>query len=214
MEYIELIKSISQIIFYVVTMIVAIFTYINARKSILSPVNTEYQKRIFDRLSEITNFICSEFQFGKSEYHLYQLPMEETLKEIVGEYELVKSSIADKGSFDITDFPASKEWIKFSKKYDEVQFDPYIPEKLKEPILKYLSKRADAANIAHCQAVKNFIDYANEHGCSNVINIDNDEIHNYYLVAMEQQNCDVDSLEIEVDKIKENFQKYMESFQP
>ena len=98
-ENIEPIKSISQTVFYIVTTILAVLTYINAKKSILSPVNTEYQKRIFDRLSEVTNFISSEFQMGSPEYYLYQQPMKETLKEIVKEYENLKNKVEDDGNF-------------------------------------------------------------------------------------------------------------------
>lgn len=213
-EILEPIKSVFQTLFYMVTIAVAILTYINAKKSILSPVNTEYQKRIFDRLAEVTSFLCSEFQMGSSEYYLYQLPMEETLKEITDEYERIKNDIEDKNDFHVTDYPVNPEWIKFRKKYDEVQFDPYIPEKLKTPILEYLNKRAESSSIAHNQAVSNFIRDANEESCAYVIKEDSWRLHNYFLEALEQQKCDTETLEPEVNKIKENFQEYMQSFQP
>lgn len=53
--------TLAQIAFYVVGAIVAIPTYRAARRGLLNTVNTEYQKRVMDRLHRLSEDLYSEF---------------------------------------------------------------------------------------------------------------------------------------------------------
>jgi hypothetical protein len=58
----DTILPITQILFYVSAALVAWLTYRSARRGLLSPVNTEYQRRVIDRLSELSTSIWAEFE--------------------------------------------------------------------------------------------------------------------------------------------------------
>jgi len=51
-----------QILFFLVTGAVVILTYINARKSLLNPVHTAYQKLVINKLKELSEELYSEFE--------------------------------------------------------------------------------------------------------------------------------------------------------
>ena len=51
-----------QILFYLVTGTVVILTYNNARKSLLNPVHTAYQKLVINKLKELSEELYSEFE--------------------------------------------------------------------------------------------------------------------------------------------------------
>ena len=53
--------KIVQIAFYAIASIVAILTYRAARRGLLNTVNTEYQKRVMDRLQKLSEDLYSEF---------------------------------------------------------------------------------------------------------------------------------------------------------
>src|SRR5664280_2400993 len=51
----------AQIAFFLTTGTVAVLTYIRARRTVLSTVNAEYQKRVMDRLHQLSNDLYGEF---------------------------------------------------------------------------------------------------------------------------------------------------------
>src|SRR5436190_69152 len=51
-----------QIAFYAIASVVAILTYRAARRGLLNTVNTEYQKRVMDRLQKLSDDLYSEFE--------------------------------------------------------------------------------------------------------------------------------------------------------
>ena len=60
--------KIVQIAFYIVGAIVAILTYRAARRGLLNTVNTEYQKRVMDRLHKLSEDLYSEFDPSSETY--------------------------------------------------------------------------------------------------------------------------------------------------
>ena len=95
-------KNLAQIGFWLGALILAFLTYRNARKTLLSPVNTEYQKRIFDSLVNISERLFSELKMGKSQHWIRQRPMKDALAEICEEWENNKDSV-EKSGLELTD---------------------------------------------------------------------------------------------------------------
>jgi hypothetical protein len=53
--------TIVEIVFFLVTGTVVILTYVNARKSLLNPVHTEYQMLVINKRRELSEELYSEF---------------------------------------------------------------------------------------------------------------------------------------------------------
>ena len=65
---IDTLSKIVQISFYIVVGLTAVLTYISAKKGLLNTVNTEYQKKVINRLEEISKAekmvsLCCEFSY-------------------------------------------------------------------------------------------------------------------------------------------------------
>ena len=60
--------QIVQILFYITVGSVAVMTYIKAKNGLLNAVNTEYQKRVMDRLAEVSSYLYSEFDWTTDDF--------------------------------------------------------------------------------------------------------------------------------------------------
>jgi len=52
---IDVILKLVQIAFYLTAAIIAVLTYLKAIRGLLSPVNTEYQKKVIERLGMVSD---------------------------------------------------------------------------------------------------------------------------------------------------------------
>src|SRR5690606_12654289 len=168
----ETIKSVSQIAFWVSAIVLALLTYLNAKKTLLSPVNTEYQKRIFDTLTRLNERLCSELKIGDERHFVRQLHMREALEEICHEWKSNRASVEQYG-LDLPDWPASKEWYEFYSLADDVRYTLFLPQELKDKTIAYLEERASAAEYAHNYAVKEYIEMVNRNKSFEELSPDN-----------------------------------------
>ena len=63
----EILKLV-QITFYVVAGTLGILTYLSAKKGLLNTVNTEYHKRAFDKIENLSQELLSEFDPKSENY--------------------------------------------------------------------------------------------------------------------------------------------------
>ena len=57
-----------QIIFYITASVITVLTFIKAKNGLLNSVNTEYQKRVMDRLASLSNELYDEFDPDSESY--------------------------------------------------------------------------------------------------------------------------------------------------
>ena len=207
-------KNLVQIGFWLGALILAYLTYRNARKTLLSPVNTEYQKRIFDSLVSISERLFSELKIGKSQHWIRQRPMKDALKEICQEWENNKDSVEQYG-LELTDWPAATDWYEFHSLADEVRYELFLPEVLREKIVRYLEDRANAAEYAHNYAVQKFVEETNRTRRYNTLSVDNFiDIENFYAKGMEEAKMSIDEIHQRNKDLMNDFVLYIKSFDP
>src|SRR5690349_6251808 len=68
--------------FYIVGAIIAILTYRAARRGLLNSVNTEYQKRVMDRLQKLSEELYSEFDPSSPNYWARSNPMRDAMQQM------------------------------------------------------------------------------------------------------------------------------------
>ncbi|ADU65735.1 hypothetical protein Selin_1000 [Desulfurispirillum indicum S5] len=210
----ESVKNLTQIIFWCGALILAYLTYRNARKTLLSPVNTEYQKRVFDSLTSISERLFSELKIGSDEHWIKQRPMKEVLDEICREWDRDRSSILEHG-LELVVWPAAKDWCIFNSLADEVRYEIFLPERLRNKIICYLEYRAESAKFAHDYAVIKYIESINENRSYDQISIDNFiDIENYYIDGMGKMNLSFEQITQRNQEILCEITKYVRSFDP
>src|SRR5579863_667800 len=80
-KYGDLLKFV-QIGFYTIAAIVAILTYRAARRGLLNTVNTEYQKRVMDRLQKLSEDLYSEFDPSSPTHWATRHPVHDAIRAI------------------------------------------------------------------------------------------------------------------------------------
>ena len=210
----ELVKGIVQVAFWIGALILAFLTYLNAKKTLLSPVNTEYQKRVFDSLTQLSERLFSELKIGAQDGLRYQRPMKEALVEICNKWEENKKSVEEFG-LDLIEFPVSSDWFKFEKLADEVRFDLCVPVELKSTILSHLKERADASCYAHGFAVTEFVKQVNAEKSYHELSVDNFvDIENFYIEGMESAGMGGEEIYRKNQELMKEFILYIQSFDP
>ena len=71
-----------QIAFWLVSGTVVVLTYLKARKSVLSTVNSEYQKRVMDRLQKLSEQLYEEFDMDSDEHWSKKDPIRTGIEDI------------------------------------------------------------------------------------------------------------------------------------
>lgn len=74
--------KIFQIGFYVTASIIAVLTFVKAKNGLLNSVNTEYQKRVMERLSDLSDEIWEEFDFSSANHWSKNKALDEVLERI------------------------------------------------------------------------------------------------------------------------------------
>lgn len=210
----ESIKNFVQIVFWCGALTLAFLTHRNAKKTLLSPVNTEYQKRIFDSLARISERLFSELKMGDSQHWIRRRPMKEALNEICQEWKNNKESIRQYG-LKLTDWPAARDWYDFHSIADEVRYELFLPDSLRNKLIVYLEERAESAQYAHNHAIQKFVEQVNANQSFEDLSVDNFiEIENFYIEGMEEMKMSVDHIYRRNEEIMEEIIKYVRSFDP
>jgi len=179
-----------------------------------SPVNTEYQKRIYDTLTRINERLCSELKIGDERHFVRQLHMRQALEEICHEWKSNGASVEQYG-LDLPDWPASKEWYEFHSLADDVRYTLFLPQELKDKTIAYLEERASAAEYAHNYAVKEYIEMVNRNKSFEELSPDNFiDIENLYKEGMAKSGMGVDQIHEYNEALLQAFIKYVQSFDP
>ncbi|PKH08179.1 hypothetical protein [Moritella sp. Urea-trap-13] len=134
------IKDLVQIVFWIFASSITFLTYRNINKSLLSPVNTEYQKRVLENLSVLSNKLFSELKSGTQDYRGHSLQMQPIWKQMQSLYIEDKDSTRENG-IDILDINITSEFLFSQNLADEVRYDPFIPNEIREAVTTYLDCR-------------------------------------------------------------------------
>ena len=130
-----------QTVFYSVGALIAVLTYKAAMKSWLLPTNTEYQKKVMERLSKLAEDLLQEFDpnFHQS---LNRQSYIESAKYIYNEYIRLKDKIEIKQYEKVApiSIPFLKDVLRWSELLRSVRSDPFIPENIREKVVDLLEK--------------------------------------------------------------------------
>jgi len=210
----QLIKDYAQIAFWVVATGLALLTYINAKKSIFSSVNTEYQKRAFASLEKISAQLFlypdNEIRFN---HLLVEFPMEREYKRFQQAYQENPLRIQVCG-LDDSQFSHPLEWEILTTLKNSVECDIFLPEEVRKPILELLSSRCNASFNAHVEALSSYIKYMQESGNYESLKeeIYSMELKNYYIDSLEDQGFGVDSAHVWNKTVFGIISLYVENF--
>ena len=135
-DYLKLV----QIGFYATLAIVAVLTYLKAKKTLLSSINTEYHKQVINALIELSNELYSEFDENSDTYWLNSRGIDDVVNEINEEFIKYKDDILTSGKFEggilISDI--EKRLMTLIRRYKS---EPLLPETIRQGTIDLLENR-------------------------------------------------------------------------
>lgn len=202
-----------QIAFYVVAGTVAVLTYRSARRGLLNSVNTEYKKRVMDRLAKLSEQIFAEFD-ASSEHHWIKKKSAAT--EAV---ELIHEDFLSDEPENFYDgefhggIPVADEQARQAQFIESVKTDPFIPEHIREEVVQFFQRRLDAYRSASIEILEQ---YCHDLAAGKYKPDDDNKhwIHNEINSRLYAEDVGIGQAQNRVHELRLLIQKYMESFDP
>lgn len=149
--------KISQIAFYAVAGTVAVLTFRGAKRGLLNTVNTEYQKRVMDRLAALADDLQREFDPTSPEWWARDLPVKRVVQLVNAEFLERRDEILKKGEFR-GGIPCSTDWERLHNFVGRIRSDPFLPRSIRAAVVDLLANRADVIHEAHMEIVSRYMD--------------------------------------------------------
>lgn len=204
----------SQIAFFVVAGTVAVLTYLKAKKGLLNTVNTEYQKRVIDRLSTVSDELLDEFDAESERYWVKQQYVKKLVerfhKESIGEREqyLAMKEPKPMGT------PIGEEEHHLAFLLEKWKTDPFLPKKIRDEVVDLLDNRLTVLRLVHREELLRYGEKLAQGKHWETIDDNWGWIHNKINDQLYQRGCGIAQIQEDVHRIRLEIQKYFESFNP
>jgi hypothetical protein len=206
--------KIVQTIFYAVGVVLAVLTYLSAKRGLLNPVNTEYQKRVMDRLQKLSEDLYSEFDPSSPTHWATNKPVHDAIQQINEVFVNNKSDmLAQKKYYYGT--PVTEDVIRLNRLLDPVVSDPFIPDNIRDAVIDLLKNRLQVMSSIYWREFNRYADHLAKGKRPPLTELDDvNKIHNKIVEQMNEQGCGISQIEGEVHEIRGLIQAYFDSFNP
>jgi hypothetical protein len=202
-----------QIAFYVVGATVAVLTYLSAKRGLLNTVNTEYQKRVMDRLKELAEELGSEFYMDSPNYWASQDSVKQVVDQLHERFKANRDKILETREFS-SGIPVSSDYRRLYILVEKVKSDPFIPKKVRDIVVDLLETRASVLLEAHMAILEQYThDLANGKYLHS-LDTNCHWLHNKIFDYCRDRGCAIGQIQEETHKVRLAIQEYMESFNP
>jgi hypothetical protein len=156
---VDTISKIVQAAFYITAGCVAVLTYITAKNGLLNTVNTEYHKKVIDRLSSLSEELYEEFDDSSPKHWVRERPTKELVNRINEQARKFKHEIlTSKGEPELPiGIPVTEtenRLMNLSRKY---RSDPFLPEPVRSSVVALLEGRLGAMGKAHAAVTDHYL---------------------------------------------------------
>jgi hypothetical protein len=206
--------KIVQIAFYAIGAIIAILTYRAAKRGLLNTVNTEYQKRVMDRLQRLSEDLYSEFDPSSPAHWATKRPVHDAIQTINEVFENHKNEILAERKF-YYGTPYTEDSKRLEHLLAPAVSDPFIPDNIRAVVVDLLQNRLHVLHGIYIREFEKYADNLAKGKQSPLTELDDvNKIHNNIVKQMNMQGCGITQIEREVHEIRSLIQEYFESFNP
>jgi hypothetical protein len=206
--------AVVQMLFYVTAGTVIVLTYLSARKSLLNPVHTEYQKHVISRLKELSEELDSEFDANSPNYWMSEGLVKEAVDEINETFREYREDILESGEWEGGGLLLSKGLLRIQRLARSVKSDPFIPPNIRQIIVDYCAARAAARHSAEQHALSYYRRQLAQGRNLETLDENWNWVHNLANHELHQQGFGTVQVEEKVEDIRSEIQRYLESFNP
>ena len=203
-----------QIAFYIVGAVVAILTYRAARRGLLNTVNTEYQKRVMDRLHKLSEDLYGEFDPSAEVYWPNVRSVHDAIEQINDVFERNRDEILAERKY-YYGVPVTKDVERLRRLLDPVISDPFIPDEIRSGVVDLLDNRIRVLGSLYCDEFEKYSNDLAKGKHEPFTGLDEvNKIHNKIVEQQRLRGCGIAQIEEEVHEIRALIQDYFDSFNP
>jgi hypothetical protein len=207
------ITKITQILFYCGGLLVGALTYRRARSTILNTVNTEYHKKVLERLADLSEELYREFDFSSDEAWHNQDDVGEVVQRLHDEIVQHKDAILASGEVDsgIPMSPKQMQLMSLKKRYKS---DPFLPEPIRNKVISLLEKRSNAMLGAYFAVMKQYMSALAKGQHWDTLETNKHWLHNQVMDRLRKEGVGISEVEEAVHDIRLEIQRYFKQFSP
>jgi hypothetical protein len=206
--------KIVQIGFYIVAALIAILTYRAAKRGLLNTVNTEYQKRVMDRLQKLSEGLYSEFDPSSETYWPKARVVHEAIEEINDVFERNRGEILAARKYCYGTL-VTKDVQRLSRVLDPVVSDPFIPDEIRSAVVDLLDNRIYVLRSLYSDEFEKYSNDLAKGKHAPFTELDDvNRIHNRLVEQQQLRGCGIAQIKEEVQGIRAVIQDYFDSFNP
>ncbi|NIJ42098.1 ABC-type multidrug transport system fused ATPase/permease subunit [Parvibaculum indicum] len=205
-----------QILFYLTAGFVAILTYIKAKSGLLNTINTEYHKKVIDRLSALSEDLFSEFDHESDNYWARSDLSGEIISRIHDQVDNLKHEIISKkvSAREVSGIPIPELLIKLEAQLNRIRSDPFIPNKIRDITATYLSDRVESLREAVMEESEKYLIGLSEGKYWESKAENKHWFHNNLMENIRGSGFGVLETEKRVTEIRDAIREYFESYNP
>lgn len=207
------ILKIVQIVFYITAGVVAVLTFISAKKGLLNTVNTEYHKRVFDKIDDLSQELLSEFDPESDNYWVKGDPLQNFFKEIHETFRKNKEQILKDKEFH-SGVPSPRSFDRIQRIVLKVKSDPFVPKEIRNKVIAHLEERSQKLFSIHMDEIRKYLKELahGKHGDDYELN--SSIVHNRINDRLYKNNCGISQIEEQVHEVRLFIQGYLDKFNP
>ena len=203
-----------QIVFYTSSTILAVLTYRAAKRGLLNTVNTEYQKRVMDRLQKLSEDLYSEFDPSSPTHWVKNKAVDDAIRHINEAFERHREHTLAERKYPFG-IPVTNETERIHNLLHPVVSDLFIPENIRESVIDLLQNRLMVLSKTYYEELEK---YANSLAKGKREPIETLEernaIYNRMVEQLNEQGYSIAQIEEAVHGIRRLIQDYFASFNP
>jgi len=209
----DLAVKLFQMAFYFTASTVAILTFIKAKNGLLNSVNTEYQKKVMERLSSLSEELWEEFDYSSEKHWSKDKNLQDTLDDI-HKYALShKHEILTK-KFGFLGVPVPKKQMELMALQEKLKSDPFVPHEIRGKLVGILENRVSAMFDAYHSVIGEYQKDIEEGKHWDKFDDNHDWISNKIVCVMSKNGAGITELESAAHEVRLEVQKYYNQFNP
>ena len=123
--------KLTQIAFYIIAGTIGVLTYRSAKKGLLNTVNTEYHKKVIERLRDLADQLADEFIRGSPNYWAGSDSLKRVIDRVNMDFQRGREFFLEKGEFK-GPILVSDIVLRLDDLIWEIKSDPFVPKELRD----------------------------------------------------------------------------------
>lgn len=210
------VTKIAQIAFYAVGGSIAVLTYLKAKNGLLNTINTEFHKRVLDRLAALSDELFDEFDSASKNHWSNDDVAGEIVSSIHEVLDPVKGKLSENEV--LADYapgiPIPTQHSRLVAYLTRVKSDPFVPPAIRDKVVRYLAGRADALMNAVMIEGERYIAGLSEGKYWDTVDTNKHWMHNNIIDHLYRDGYNISQNEQAVVEIREAIRTYFESYNP